>query len=1123
MDGNEDARHPDVRHRRDDFVSGTPDYSTAGRVRLSGGFDIEVPVGASDRFAACSLSGMLKRARPSGALAHAGFAALGKFVVRRPVMILVTWVGLAAVLFLAIPPLVDVSSRHPPDFLPPDSATLIAGNAMKNAFREADAGNVAIVLLTNDKGFSKEDEDVYRRLVDKLNTDKTNVKSTQDFIHIPELRQVMVSKDGKAVQLPVSLVGNMGTAPGQAAYTNAMETVQQVVKGSDLTLNVVGAAATFQDIAEIGAHDQHMIEATTGILVFSILIIVYRSLVAMLLPLFTIGVSLIVAQQVVAGLGLLGLGLGPQTMVLMTGMMLGAGTDYAIFLFSRYQEFIRQGATTDQSLVLALTSIGEVIAGSAGTVAVTFLALSFATLGVFATIGPALSVTILIGFIASVTMLPALIVLVGRRGWIKPRKDMAGRFWRRSGVNIVRRPVTHLAGSLAVLLALAGCATLVRYNYDNRKDLDPDAASNVAYETLNKHFPVSTTMQQFVLIQSPRDLRAPRSLADMEQMAQRIAQLPHIDSVRGITRPTGDVLEQAKATYQAGEVGSKLKDASNLINGNDALLQKLVDGEYQLADALNQIRTQVLGGIGPVRQMLTQMSALQKQYGGSKTLEDLDKSAKMISQMTSLGDAVGGQLVRVGDVYKWSGKALETLNATPFCNYYPACNDLKIGLQNVNDGNDPETVQKVINLGHMLQQYKSDPGMDDKVRGMGTNIESITSLLKQLRLYDTADLERRLQQAVDGVNLLADSSKQLADGVKLLVDQVRGMGGGLNQASSFLLGMRRDANTPQMAGFYVPPEILSRNEFEKAATLFVSPDGHTVRYLVQTALNPFGTEAMDQTNAIVKAAETALPNTTLSDAKVSMIGLSAVNRDIRDYYNSDIQFIVIVTLIVVFLILVQLLRSVVAPLYLVLSVVLSYGSALGIGVVFFQFILGYDISWSVPGIAFLVLVAVGADYNLLLISRIRDEAKYGVRSAIVKTVAATGGVITSAGLIFAASMLAMTVSSILGAVQLGFIIGIGLLLDTFIVRTITVPATAALLGDANWWPSKSPRRKREDAEAALAEAEAERRAAERRSRYDSDDPEPCPECGYAATCDACQITKAFEVAGAAQYRGGPFG
>jgi RND superfamily putative drug exporter len=115
-----------------------------------------------------------------------------------------------------------------------------------------------------------------------------------------------------------------------------------------------------------------------------------------------------------------------------------------------------------------------------------------------------------------------------------------------------------------------------------------------------------------------------------------------------------------------------------------------------------------------------------------------------------------------------------------------------------------------------------------------------------------------------------------------------------------------------------------------------------------------------------------------------------------------------------------------------------------------------------------VLVAVGADYNLLLISRIRDEAKYGVRSAVIRTVGATGGVITSAGLIFAASMMALTVSSILTAAQIGFVIGVGLLLDTFLVRTLTVPAAAVLIGDANWWPSKPPRVKIEAAKAAAA-------------------------------------------------------
>lgn len=120
----------------------------------------------------------------------------------------------------------------------------------------------------------------------------------------------------------------------------------------------------------------------------------------------------------------------------------------------------------------------------------------------------------------------------------------------------------------------------------------------------------------------------------------------------------------------------------------------------------------------------------------------------------------------------------------------------------------------------------------------------------------------------------------------------------------------------------------------------------------------------------------------------------------------------------------------------------------------------------------MVLVAVGADYNLLLISRIRDEAKYGVRSAVIRTVGATGGVITSAGgLIFAASMMALTVSSILTAAQIGFVIGVGLLLDTFLVRTLTVPAAAVLVGNANWWPSKPPPSVKHKA-ATLAEAKS---------------------------------------------------
>jgi putative drug exporter of the RND superfamily len=1001
---------------------------------------------------------VFSRADIRGVSVHEAFESLGRFVVRRPVAIIAAWVALAAVLFLLISPLAVVAQKNPPDLLPKDSPILAAGDHMKNAFKEADGGNIAVVVLSNDKGLGPSDEDVYRRLVDRLHADTTNVKSTQDFVSIPELREPMTSKDGKAWTLPISLAGTMGSGPGQEAYLNAIKTVKEATAGSPLTVNVVGAAATFDDLNKIGAKDQLIIEISTIVTIFTILVIVYRNLVAMLMPLITIGVSMAVAQQVVAGLGEVGLPLGPQTMVLMTGMMMGAGTDYAVFLFSRYQECLRKGMASDDAVVCSLATIGEVITGSAATVALTFMGLSFATLGVFLTVGPSLAVTIAIAVVAALTLLPALIVLAGRRGWVKVRKDITGRFWRRSAVHIVRRPKIHLAASLAILLALAGCAALVKYNYDDRKNLPADAASNLGYDALTQHFPVSTTMQQFVQVYAPDvDLRAPKSLADLEQMAERISQVQGIDMVRGITRPNGEMLQEAKATYQTGEVGSKLADASGLIATNDQNLSLLTGGTRQLSDVLNEVRSQVIGSMSDVRSMIGGLTDMKDALGDEVTLDELDKSAKLAANMTSVGDALGDSLQQVTDAYHSSQSMLVVLNGSLACNIDPACRASRAELQQRVDGYNEGDIEYLEALSRGLKETKGTQRVDDVVRTVGGDLDKAIEAARRLGIENPQDLDNKLAELRTSADKMADSSKQLADGVQLLVDQTRNMGGGLDQASSFLLAMKRDAADPAMSGFYIPPQVLTQTEFKKAAELFVSEDGHTVRYLVQTALNPFGAGAMDQVDDIVKAAESARPNTSLAKAQITMVGFSAFNNDIRTHYNADLGYIIVMTLIVVFLILAALLRAVVAPIYLVLSVVLSFVSAMGIGVVFFQFILGQDVYWSVSGMAFLVLVAVGADYNLLLISRIRAEAKYGVPSAVIKTVGATGGVITSAGLIFAASMLALTVSSLATVVQMGFIIGVGLLLDTFIVRTITVPAVAVLIGDKNWWPSKTPR------------------------------------------------------------------
>jgi RND superfamily putative drug exporter len=367
---------------------------------------------------------------------------------------------------------------------------------------------------------------------------------------------------------------------------------------------------------------------------------------------------------------------------------------------------------------------------------------------------------------------------------------------------------------------------------------------------------------------------------------------------------------------------------------------------------------------------------------------------------------------------------------------------------------DNGTLDKMADLARQLQSTPDPQTLESTTNGLRDALDTATNALHGMGVNDFGGMQAQLGTLQQGADTLADVTRRLAGGVQALVGQMNHVGAGLADASAVLRAMKYDAAKPSMAGFYIPPQLLTRDEFKKAAQVFVSPDGHAVRYLIQTNLNPFSTEAMDQVNAITDTARGAQPNTALADASVSMAGFPATLRDTRDYYNHDFRFIVAVTIIVVLLILIALLRAIVAPLYLIASVVISYLSALGIGVIVFQLLLHQELHWSVPGMTFIILVAVGADYNMLLISRIRDESPHGVRSGVIRTVGSTGGVITSAGLIFAATMFGMLFASISTMVQAGFVMGVGLLLDTFLVRTITVPAMASLVGRANWWPSR---------------------------------------------------------------------
>ena len=245
---------------------------------------------------------------------------------------------------------------------------------------------------------------------------------------------------------------------------------------------------------------------------------------------------------------------------------------------------------------------------------------------------------------------------------------------------------------------------------------------------------------------------------------------------------------------------------------------------------------------------------------------------------------------------------------------------------------------------------------------------------------------------------------------------------------------------------------------------FISADGHTVQWEVGLrAGTPGSTASIDD----VPGMRTLIARVA-RDAGADRSGLAGeapALYDVSHISDSDVGKIVPIAILAIGLVLALVLRSLVAPLYLILSVVLSYLASLGIAVIVFMEIGGQEgIIFLLPFLMFIFLLALGEDYNILVMTRIREEArKDTLRRAVVRSVGATGPTVTSAGLVLAGTFVVLAVVGGSGPGNseirvIGVGLAVGILLDTFVVRTVLVPATVELLGRWNWWPSRMSRR-----------------------------------------------------------------
>jgi RND superfamily putative drug exporter len=254
--------------------------------------------------------------------------------------------------------------------------------------------------------------------------------------------------------------------------------------------------------------------------------------------------------------------------------------------------------------------------------------------------------------------------------------------------------------------------------------------------------------------------------------------------------------------------------------------------------------------------------------------------------------------------------------------------------------------------------------------------------------------------------------------------------------------------------FYMPPEVFNNPDFKRGLKLFVSPDGKAVRMIVTHDGDPATPEGISHIDPIAKAAHEALKGTPMADAKIYLGGTAATYKDIADGAKYDLMIVALAALSLILLIMMIITRSLVAALVIVGTVALSLGASFGLSVLVWQYMFGIKLYWVVLALAIILLLAVGSDYNLLLISRFKEEIRAGLKTGIIRAMAGSGSVVTAAGIVFAVTMCAFVFSGFQVLGQIGTTIGLGLLFDTLIVRSFMTPAVATLLGRWFWWPQR---------------------------------------------------------------------
>ena len=916
---------------------------------------------------------------------------VARWIRRLAIPIIVGWIALIAVLYLAVPQLEVVGQMRSVSMSPKEAPSVIAMMRVGKVFEEFDSDSSAMIVLEGDHRLGADAHRFYDDMVDKLRADSKHVEHIQDFWGDPLTSAGAQSEDGKAAYVQVYLRGNMGEALGNESVTAVQKLVAGLSPPPGVKVFVTGGPALQADQQIAGDRSVRIIESVTVIVIILMLLFFYRSIITVLLVLVMLVLGLSVTRGVVAFLGYHDLiGLSTFATQLLVTLAIAATTDYAIFLIGRYQEARTIGEDRESAFYTMFRGTAHVVLGSGMTIAGATFCLSFTRLPYFQTLGIPLAVGMVVAVLVALTLGPAIITVASRFGLLEPKRAMRIRFWRRLGAAVVRWPAWILL--MTIILALVGLLTLPGYqpSYNDRKYLPADLPANQGFAAAERHFPISRMNPELLLVETDHDLRNSADFLVIERIAKAVTKVPGIGRVQSITRPEGKPLKYST-------IPAQLSMSGTFQTMNRSYMQRVMNDMLVQADEMQKTVDTMNRMIGLMEEM------------SSTTHSMVGKTNEMAVDVAELRD-------HIADFDDFFRPLRNYLYWEPHCYDIPMCWSLRSTFDTL-DGVDTVTDQFQSLLPDL---NRLDSLMPQMIATMGPTIATMKNMRTMMLSMHSSQASQQDQTAVMNENQSA-------------------MGDAFN-----------DSHNDDT--FYLPPEIFDNKDFKRGMDSFISPDGHAVRFIISHEEDPLSADGIKRIDAIKSAAFEAIKGTPLEGSRVYIGGTASTFKDMEEGNKYDLLIAGIAALTLIFIIMLLITRSVVAAGVIVGTVVLSLGASFGLSVLFWQHLLGIELQFMVMAMAVIILLAVGADYNLLLVARMKEEIPAGINTGIIRAMGGSGSVVTAAGLVFAFTMMSMSVSAMVVVAQVGTTIGLGLLFDTLVIRAFMTPSIAALLGRWFWWP-----------------------------------------------------------------------